>query len=302
MDSTIRERWLAKLVDLKVDVAKGNPAPHKPLLLLVIMERTEQGLLQNVLHLSPELNFEFCAYWHIVAYRRTQPPDIRLPFYHLGSSGCWKPMDTEGRLRKAFALPPPSISTPSSRRVSTTRPFEAKRVRVLITRYFPKDEWPGLCAILGIPVPSEEEVVAASVHQSPEEANQKGRETRFRIQVVSNYHYACALTGYRFMTISSACIVDAAHIHQFADSRNNDVRNGLALCKNAHWLFDNGLWTIADDFSIIVARDHFTEVSPDQKPLAGYHGQQIRLPSDPALHPDRAHLAWHRKHKFLGGG
>jgi putative restriction endonuclease len=108
------------------------------------------------------------------------------------------------------------------------------------------------------------------------------------------------LTGYRLITISGLIIIDAAHIHQFADSRNNDVRNGLALCKNAHWLFDKGVWTIADDFTVRVARDQFTEDSPDQKPLADYHGQRIRLPSDPAYYPDLAHLAWHRSKKFLG--
>jgi putative restriction endonuclease len=104
------------------------------------------------------------------------------------------------------------------------------------------------------------------------------------------------------LTVSSSSLIDAAHIHQFSDSRNNDVRNGIALCKNAHWLFDNGLWTIADDFTVLVARDHFTEESPDQKPLSAYHGQKLRLPSYEALYPDPAHLAWHRRKKFRGGG
>jgi hypothetical protein len=35
--------------------------------------------------------------------------------------------------------------------------------------------------------------------------------------------------------------------------------------------------------------------------LAAYHGEKLRLPSDPALYPDPAHLAWHRRKKFLGG-
>ncbi len=35
--------------------------------------------------------------------------------------------------------------------------------------------------------------------------------------------------------------VGAAHIHRVADSGNNDPRNGSALCKNAHWMFDVGL-------------------------------------------------------------
>ena len=84
------------------------------------------------------------------------------------------------------------------------------------------------------------------------------------------------------------------------DERSARLRSGLAFSKNAHWLFDNGLWTIADDYTVEVALGHFTEDSPDQKPLSNYHGRNIRLTSDPALSPDPAHLDWHRKKKFLG--
>jgi putative restriction endonuclease len=103
-----------------------------------------------------------------------------------------------------------------------------------------------------------------------------------------------------FLTITAGSIVDAAHIHQFANSRNNDPRNGLALCKNAHWLFDNGLWTLADDYTVIVAISRFSETSLDHKSLSAYHGEKIRLPSDRTLLPNPIHLAWHRKFKFQG--
>src|SRR5579871_5611934 len=99
------------------------------------------------------------------------------------------------------------------------------------------------------------------------------------------------LTGYRLMTLSSGTIVDAAHIHQFARSRNNEIQNGLALCKNAHWLFDNGLWTFSDDYSGIVARDQFSEDSPEQTGLRDYHGAKLRLPSEASLWPHPTHLS-----------
>jgi putative restriction endonuclease len=41
------EYWLAKLANLRVDRARGDPAPHKPLLLLVVLELAEQGLLPS---------------------------------------------------------------------------------------------------------------------------------------------------------------------------------------------------------------------------------------------------------------
>ena len=135
---------------------------------------------------------------------------------------------------------------------------------------------------------------------SPEEAQKQGREARFRIRVVAAYGYTCALTEYRLTTITGKSIVDAAHIHQFADSRNNDPRNGVALSKNAHWLFDNGLWTLSDDYQVIVAAGEFTEAGPGQDLLGSFHGKRIALPREPALWPNPVHLAWHRKHRFKG--
>src|SRR5438128_465257 len=92
------EQWLGKLAKLKVDKARGDPAPHKPILLLVVLELAEQGLLpKEVLPLSAELAYRFRTYWSIVSHRRDQRPDIRFPFYHLKSEGVWSPLDENGK-------------------------------------------------------------------------------------------------------------------------------------------------------------------------------------------------------------
>src|SRR5690349_1958008 len=91
------EHWLAKIARLRIDRSKG-PAPHKPLLLLVVLELAEQGLLpKEILPLAPELAFRFCTYWNIVAQRRTQRPDVRLPFHHLDRDGFWTALDENGK-------------------------------------------------------------------------------------------------------------------------------------------------------------------------------------------------------------
>ena len=88
--------WLAKLGCLKIDRSKGL-APHKPLLLLVVLELAEKGELPaDVLPLSPALAFRFATFWMIVAHRRRQRPDVRLPFFHLKSDGVWQPLDGRG--------------------------------------------------------------------------------------------------------------------------------------------------------------------------------------------------------------
>jgi putative restriction endonuclease len=102
------------------------------------------------------------------------------------------------------------------------------------------------------------------------------------------------------LTIDSGSIVDAAHIHRFSSSRNNDPRNGIALCKNAHWLFDMGLWTLGDDYGVRVASPKFSESGADALLLKSLEGRKIRLPSNPSLWPDPIHLAWHRANRFQG--
>jgi len=295
------QEWLGKLAKLKVDKARGDPAPHKPLLLLVVLELAEQNLLpRDVLPLTPELAFRFCTYWSIVAHRRTQRPDVRYPFFHLKSDGFWSPLDeraqpTTERFRVRYAALPSDFvafaADPAAR---------DKARRVLIAKYFRPYERLSLYELVGIPVPSDDQIARDAEYQGPEGLRTQGREARFRLNIVAAYNYTCALTRYRLTTIAGGSIVDAAHIHQFADSRNNDPKNGLALTKNAHWLFDNGLWTLTDDYRVLVANAAFTEAGPDQHLLSTNHGQRIHLPADQALWPSLVHIAWHRTNRFQG--
>src|SRR2546423_111173 len=81
------------------------PGSHKPLFPLVVLEMAEQGHRPAaLLPLSPELAFRFFTYWNIVAGRRTQRPDVRLPFYHLQSDGFWEALDETGKPAAAVRL------------------------------------------------------------------------------------------------------------------------------------------------------------------------------------------------------
>jgi putative restriction endonuclease len=295
------DHWLARIAKLKVDKAPGDPAPHKPLLLLVLFELAERGELPDrELPLTPELAFRFCSFWRIVAGRRSQNPDVRYPFHHLRSAGFWSCLTEERspsthRMETRYAALDPGF-------VAFARDPVAREQarRILIAKYFRPEERISLYTLLGMALPSDDEILADASFKSPEDAQKKGREVRFRLDVVAAYDYTCALTRYRLITIMAGSIVDAAHIHDFSKSKNNDRRNGLALCKNAHWQFDNGLWTLSDDFKVLVAKRRFAEHSPNQTPLSNYEGQKIHLPADTALWPAPSYLDWHRKNRFLG--
>jgi putative restriction endonuclease len=295
-----REYWFAKLANLRVDRARGDPAPHKPLLLLIVLDLAEQHLLSENLLLSPELAFRFLTFWHIVSHRRNQRPDIRLPFHHLQSDGFWAACSEGGEASPHRRLTRYAVLNPEFVAFAQDPVSRDKARRILIARYFQPEERLALYTLVGLAIPSDDEIAHDAAYKLPDSGREQGREARFRITVVAAYDYTCALTGYRPMTIIGGSIVDAAHIHQFADSRNNDPSNGLALCKNAHWLFDQGLWTISDDYRVIIAAGHFSEQSLGHKGLYDYHGEKIHLPADSKFWPKSTYLSWHRKNVFQG--
>jgi putative restriction endonuclease len=293
-----KRNWLDVLVNLRIDRSKGS-APHKPLLLLLLLEMIEKSEVPgNTLLLTPELAFRFSTYWSIVAHRRSQPPDVRLPFHHLHSDGVWQPFMKNGERSPDHKVTSFVELDAGFDEFLRERESREQARRLLIARYFEPGERNAFYALLEMDVPSEDELARDASYQSSQDSQTQGREARFRLDIVAAYKYTCALTGYRVTTINGATIVDAAHIHQFANSRNNDPRNGLALCKNAHWLFDNGLWSLDDDYQVIIAAEAFDEASPNQMPLVEYQGKRILLPNDRSTWPDPRHVAWHRKRKF----
>lgn len=291
---------LHKLSHLKIDRSRGA-APHKPLLLLCLLELAEEGALTDeLLPITGELAFRFSSFWSVVAHRRSQKPDLKLPLFHMRSDGFWQPLDEQRQILLYRDLPACIRFDAEFLGAINDPAFRAQARLVLIRSYFEPNEQEALWALLGKAPPPADAGGSAETPADPE-AVERGREGRFRIGVVTAYDYTCALTGYRLVTLASGTIVDAAHIHQFARSRNNALNNGIALSKNAHWLFDHGLWSIRDDHTVLVAKRHFAEVGDAAHLLSRMQDCQLTLPANPAHWPAAQYLAWHRSHKFLGG-
>ncbi|HME60548.1 MAG TPA: HNH endonuclease, partial [Candidatus Binatia bacterium] len=260
-------------------------------LLLVLAELAEQDkLTEKILPLTGELVFRFLAYWTVVAERRSQRPDIHLPFFHMRSDGCWTPLDENGQptleRRRAVAAEM-DITFLACLNESE---FRKQMRRILIAKYFVNfAERAALYQLVGLPVPLDP--VVKKDARLYEAARERGREARFRLSVVPAYNYTCALTRYRLVTVDSGSIVEAAHIHQFADSRNNHPRNGIALCKNAHWMFNEGLWSLDNNYRVLIDPKRFDESGAQELLLSGKANTPILLPADSNYWPDNTRLA-----------
>ena len=152
----------------------------------VDVPRVGLELLARVLALTPELAFRFSAYWAVVAYRRTRPPDVRLPFYHLQTDGCWSALRADGDPADGPRTARFAALAPDFEAVLHDPGFRREARRVLIDGYFEPGERLALRTLVG--QPSEAEAGGADVEDSGaarewEAERTRGRSARFRLGV-----------------------------------------------------------------------------------------------------------------------
>lgn len=293
--------WLERMSQLHCDPSRGV-APHKPLLLLVVLDLIEDGKLHDgILRREGDLAFRFSAYWTIVAERRRSRPDVRLPFYHIKTDGFWMPLDAEGKvttLRENAVLG----KIDASFLLCTGEPeFRVLSRRTLIAKYFEPRERIELYGLMGIEAPPDDIITADAERFKPTPESGRKRDAEFSLRVLPAYDYTCALTHYRMVALDGKTALDAAHIHQFTKGGPNHPTNGIALSKTAHWLFDRGFWSITDDYLVIVKADRFDETGESAHLLKPRANTRILLPRNKNCWPGREFLSWHRRnHHFEG--
>lgn len=215
-----------KKLNPNVQLAKGRGkarfAPHKPLLLLCILDLAEAGKLDPpFLFKTADLRLRFDSYWAICQPRWGGQPGLDLPFHYLSSQGFLKPLTREETLSRGphstdhAKLDPRFVSD-----ISSKRNLDHIR-KVLVESWFPEVEQVALFTALGFTKAKLRQMQFEHVKEDPQ-LQATGRDARFRVVVVTQYRFTCGLTGYGLHTRKGHSIVEAAHIHKFSKSRNKN--------------------------------------------------------------------------------
>ncbi len=297
--------WLGKLTHLRAGNGKvtdgvSGPAPHKPLLLLSILDLAESGKLAGrVITRTPELVLRFRELGTLVADRWPTRLDLRLPFYHLKTQGFWQAFTAEMRPAQASDSCMVIELDPVFFALLADRDFRVKARLVLVSRYFTEVEQAALFEFLGMVIGNSARDANRVLAKALVNGKRKGRSARFQVRVVDDYFHTCALTGYRCFTADGSSIVDAAHIESWAETQNDDLTNGLALSKSAHWMFDQGLWSADDEMRVVVNSLRFIEAGPDAIQLRSVAGRHLQFDPPAKLRPSVECLRKHRR-RYLG--
>ncbi|SEC69062.1 putative restriction endonuclease [Rhizobiales bacterium GAS188] len=121
------------------------------------------------------------------------------------------------------------------------------------------------------------------------------RDRVFRLIVLRAYDERCAVTGLKLINGGGRAEVAAAHIRPVEANGPDTVSNGIALSGTAHWMFDRGLISLADDFAILISRQ---VNDPDGvRAFINKTGRAV-APRRAFERPHPHFLQWHREHCF----
>jgi len=122
------------------------------------------------------------------------------------------------------------------------------------------------------------------------------RSSAFRRKIYDIYDETCVVCGARRASPDGYPEIEAAHIYPKSEDGNDDIRNGLGLCKLHHWAFGVGWLSIADDYDLLVKDARQRQGFEEFNRLSG---QRIRLPENERLRPHPKFLRAHRSiHEF----
>jgi len=297
----------ARFANLRQAIVADRRAPHKPLLVLLMLGRYQCGdfsplRFSDAQNKLARLLEEFGP--------PTRPANVADPFWRLQNDGVWK-VESELGERIAETVTPPNTGTlvqsdargnfsPEVAATFAVRPaYVAWLGRDLLAAHFPPSLYEDICSAVGLDLYDiESGGEQAEVRIQPH----RTRDSEFRSRIIRAYEHRCAVTGWDLRIYNVDAGLEAAHIKWHTAGGPCVETNGIALNALHHKLFDIGAFTLSSDGAlprILVSRDvHGGDFA--RETLIGLHGKPMRPPQDPGWLPSREFVGWHNREVFKG--
>lgn len=299
---------------------KYGKAPHKPVLLLAVIESFEnREITQNWIPVTDILFQRFHDLWKLLV-KTENVPNFSLPFYHLKNE--------KGAFWNLITMPGKEIPTKNSKSIKSfhaltdnvlaaqlsdemyqafTNPVEREVIKnAILEKYFGVKNQQQIkqevryseivkTEILYDPEANYSRKVKRLISEIPAEVREELivlRSTIFRKAILDIYNNQCSVSGLKVEDANRNSLVDACHIMPFAETYNDSIKNGLALSPTFHRAFDRGLIAISDNYKVLV-HPKLKDFNPDSG-IRQYENQPIYLPSSERFYPSLYSLQEHR--------
>jgi putative restriction endonuclease len=305
---------------LRRDYKKGG-APHKPILLLSIIQAYENKLITtNKIYITPELVGFFKSNWAALV-RTDHDLKFALPFYHMNSepfwkifpnAGCEKWISSKGSMRSFNNLNTAvAYAEIDSELFKILKEKETREIlrQTLLDKYFPEtkgsytshNEHDYLNNLTSEILEEESAEYRKHVQELKKKLDEENYQEEiylrggiFKREIPKIYNNTCCISGFRVDAIINISMIDACHIIPFSESYDDTIKNGIALCPNLHRAFDRGLIAIDDNYRVVVSKK-FVE-SKSSYSLRQLEGKMILLPTEGKFYPSIEYFYQHRKY------
>lgn len=305
--------YIKKIVSLNRATVKGLKAPHKPILLLSVIESIAFGeITENKIEISPLLVARFKDNWNRLVKSDVFQPNFATPFFHMHKEGFWKLKTflgkeihiTSSHSIKSF----PDLKETVQYAYLDSIFFSLLRISknrelfytALMEKYFGLNDT--IHERLGLINEVTDQILnepSALYQKQIEKADEEEIFVRcgvFKRVVPKIYDFTCCISGLRIVSGYDIQMVDACHIVPFSVSHNDTISNGISLSPNIHRAFDRGLITLNEEFRVVLSQS-FTEF-PSEHMIRSLEGKQIKLPKDSHHYPDLENVKWHNLNVF----
>lgn len=309
------EIYLKKFTHLRQGVTKYGKAPHKPILILSLIELFEKSeATDNKIFITPELVGNFKENFALLV-RTEHKADFFQPFYYLRTEGFWDIKTKPGKELVSFIRSFNVLNdvveygylSPDLYELLLKQENQNILKTALLDHYFPETKAAYLKAKKGGGYIQDLQKYllnesAASYNIEllvPDEEQQFIRGGLFKKLVPQVYNHTCCISGMRLISNHGFSMVDACHITPFSIFKDDRVTNGLALCPNLHRAFDRGLISVDEQLRVLVSPS-IAEDAANVYALQHLEGKRLQLPFGEIHFPAATNLAWHRENVFKG--
>lgn len=298
---------LKRVARLRVHNDKGHRAPNKPLLLLVAVQRAEQGLAAHApwSWWAPRLESL------LLDYAPSGKANAHYPYRRLEVDELWDIPGLEQFPAEAFIAagkgnvrdfrvtwlrredPKAGLPAGDHGRLIANQTARDQVVRLILQLHFAPTLWSDL--LVDAEVTHDLNAVISFPRDVAEIARGKTRQRSptFAREVLAADGEVCVVCRYDGREDRSGELrpvgFDAAHVKWFNVSGPDDISNGLTLCATHHRLFDRGFFTFHPDSGLLVRSKRFSGTGAVAQLPEG-----IRVP--PRIDPQ--YLGWQYENVF----
>jgi len=296
---------------------KNGGAPHKPILLLSLINLFNKGIYNNQeISITAELVSLFKTNWNKLVVTNHNPI-FALPFYHMKSEpfwklipnlGCEKWIESKSTMRSFGNLTTAVYAAVIDLELSSIllEPENRDILKIaILDKYFPESKSnyesngsDDLASGLMLYDSSDEykRKIIELKNSVDENAFQEEvfiRSGIFKREIPKIYDNTCCISGMRIDATANISMIDACHIVPFSEAYDDTLTNGIALSPNLHRAFDRGLISISGDYRVLIKKN-FIENNKSVFNLTQFENQKILLPKHETYFPSLENLQYHR--------